>query len=160
VFALKRSRRPEMTRTRRLALATALTIGVSGFGLLGTSPAEAAARIDGPAGFSCDSRLVRVSPPRVWASYGTEQVLWKSVIERWDSYNKRWYQYAVYDSWSSFNYFGQSVTSWSGGRYVNSRMNLPVYHPGYYRVGAIVAGNQGGVTYSNYVAGGGWCYMG
>jgi hypothetical protein len=138
------------------ALLTALVLMV-----VPAAPASAARSISPPYGPYCGiyARRVSVGPPRVWASYRTEQVSWTSVIQRWDSYNRRWYDYATYTNWSSFNYYGQSVTSWSGGNYVNSRMNYPVYHRGYYRVKSDVRGNQGGVSWTGWVGGGTNCYV-
>src|SRR5688572_689825 len=62
---------------------------------LPTSPASAARSISAPYGPYCGiyARRVSVGPPRVWASYRTEQVSWISRLQRWDSYNQRWYNY-------------------------------------------------------------------
>jgi hypothetical protein len=149
-------------RVGRFAKLMTITVLATMVVMLGpTSPASAARAMNGPEGPYCGLYAARVSmaPPRVWASYRTEQVRWISEIQRWDSNNKRWYIYATYTSWSSFNYYGQSVTSWSGGNYVNNRMNLPVSHRGYYRVHADVRGTQGGVYWNALVGGGSYCYV-
>ena len=129
--------------------------------MLRPAPASAARSITGPQGLYCGIYAGRVSldPPRVWASYRTEQVSWVSEIQRWNSSTQRWYTYATYTNWSSFNYYGQSVTSWSGGNYANNRMNYPVSHRGYYRVASDVRGNQGGVYWNAWVGGGAYCYV-
>ena len=101
-------------------------------------------------------------PPRIWSSYNRpEQVAWIIGIERWSSVRKEWYSYGPsFTTWSSFNWYGQGLTSWSGGRFVNSKLNLPVSHVGYYRVGAAVQGNQGGVKWGGYIGGErAHCYM-
>lgn len=118
--------------------------------------ASAASSINPPSNLVCEKfdNKLSVNAPRVWASYRTEQVLWIAVIERWDGY--RWNVYKRYDFYSSFNIYGQSVTSW-GGWYHNNTMNIPVYHAGYYRMAGHVAGNQGGVTWTGYVGGGSYC---
>ena len=126
-----------------------------------SSPALAARSITGPTGPYCGLYAARVSvgPPRVWASYRTEQVSWVSEMQRWDSTNRRWYRYATYTNWSTFDYYGRSVTSWSGGNYNNNYMNYAVSHRGYYRVVSDVRGNQGGVSWSGWVGGGAYCYV-
>lgn len=109
--------------------------------------------------------MLQISPPRVWANYRTEQVVWVNQVERWDSSRKVWYKYSQYQNWASFNTFGMSVTSWSsfstsqGGAYGNNVLSLRVYHPGYYRVASAIAGNQGGATWSRYLNGGNYCAM-
>lgn len=146
-------------RLSKLVIITVLALMVV---MIGPSkPASAARSIAGPQGPYCGIYAARVSlsPPRVWASYRTEQVVWVSQIQRWDSYNRRWYNYTKYTNWSSFNYYGQSVTSWSGGNYHNNRMHYPVNHRGYYRVLSVVTGNQGGVTWGGLVGGGAHCYV-
>lgn len=142
-----------VVRLAAIFVMVALSLG------LGATAASAAASVQGPAGFSCDKYTgkVSISPPRVWASSRTEQVAWVIAIERWDG--QRWYAYSKFTTYSSFNIYGQSVTTWSGGNYVNSTLNLPVYHSGYYRVASAVGGNQGGATWSGYVAGGNYCYV-
>ena len=129
-------------------------------------PVEAARQINGPAWFVCDkyAATISISPPRVWASHRTEQVLWINQIERWNSTSQRWYNYTArpFQTWNSFNYYGQGVsrTSWTGGRYHNNTLNLRVSHSGYYRVAAVVNGNQGGVTWSAYIGGrGNHCFV-
>jgi hypothetical protein len=85
-------------------------------------------------------------------------VFWSNQIQRWDG--TRWYRYGnPFSSWSSFNYYGQGVTRWSGGRFVNSTLNLPVSQPGYYRVAAVINGNQGGVDWAGFIREGAYCYM-
>ena len=131
------------------------------------APAEAARQITPPAWFSCGeywNRTISIGPARVWASYRSEQVGWGIQLERWDG--RRWYNYgARWEFFSTFNYFGQSATSWStlatsrGGRYVNSKLNLPVGHSGYYRIITAIVGNQGGERWRGYIQGGAHCYM-
>lgn len=124
------------------------------------SPAQAARQINAPAGFYCDSSTARiaVAPPRIWATYGTEQVLWMTRLERWNPSTGRWYTYSTFSDVSTYNYYGQSMTSW-GPKYTNNYMRYPVYHKGYYRVLVAVGGNQGGVTWSGYLAGGNYCQI-
>lgn len=147
--------------TRRLLTSLLLAGALAVTGAVGTaSPAQAARAITGPATLFCDSSTARVavSPPRVWASYGTEQVLWQTTLERWNASTRQWYAYQTWNDWSSFNYYGQSVTSW-GPKYANNYMRYPVSHSGYYRVRSFVGGNQGGVVWNAYVAGGAYCYI-
>jgi hypothetical protein len=123
--------------------------------------ASALTQITLPANYSCGNAQISVSPPKAWANPGrTEQVTWINQVERYNASTGAWYVYATYINYGSFNQFGSNVTSWSmgntnrGGMYINSRLNLPVYHQGYYRVAAMV-GNQtmssldyvGGISY-------------
>ena len=87
-----------------------------------------------------------------------------SQIQRYNSSTKQWYKYTArpFQTWNSFNYYGQGVsrTSWTGGRFHNSTLNLRVSHVGYYRVASVVNGSQGGVTWSGFVGGrGNYCYV-
>jgi hypothetical protein len=131
-----------MLRTaRRLTLAAAATLIVSA-GV--ASPASATRLIQQSANYTCSNAQVAVSPPRVWAERGRpEQVVWLIQIERWNGTS--WYRYSQASFRATFDYFGRSPTSWSvfntrtGGRYINSRMHMPVAHRGYYRVASAVA---------------------
>ncbi len=108
-----------------------------------------------PGGFYCSGGRVLISPPRIWATYGTTPVQWAIVIQRYNSSTRQWYTYTGFTSYSSFNIYGQSVTSWSGGRFVNSYMQIPVYQTGYYRVATSVAAVDG--YRSGWVSGGNYC---
>jgi hypothetical protein len=151
-------------KTGTLICATALALaagGVSDVPSLGTEEAEAARQINGPAWFTCDRypATISISPPRIWANYGTEQVLWSNQIQRWNSSTQRWYNYYKFDTWSSYNYYGQGVTAWTGGRFVNSTLNLRVTHRGHYRVIAVVGGTQSSTMWRGFVGGGAYCYI-
>lgn len=139
----------------------ALILAAAAFSVALASPASAARWIEPPTGPACGiyAGKVSVTPPRVWATYGTEQVQWDSVIQRWDSYNQRWYTYTTISSWASFNYYGQTNTSWSGYNYHNNRMNYPVSHAGYYRVASSINSYQGGVSWTGWVSNGAYCYV-
>jgi hypothetical protein len=158
-----------VSHLRRLVQLTGAALAVAA-GLLVAGPASSAsalASVNGPAGFSCDSSRAQivVSPPRAWASYRSEQVTWVTAIERWNPNTQSWYTYATYQNWATFTSQGWSATSWSvynntrGGMYVNNYMRYPVYHQGYYRVASAINGNQGGVYWAGYVAGGAYCYI-
>ena len=41
----------------------------------------------------------------------------------------------------------------------NNTFNIPVSHPGYYRVMGGIKGYQGGVEWAGYIRGGAYCYM-
>jgi len=146
----------------------ALIAAAACFSLLPAPAAEAARSITPPQWFACGTyhaRTISIGPPRIWSSYNRpEQVLWLTSIQRWNG--SRWIPYGQpFIFWSSFNYYGQSMTSWSvmstsrGGRYVNSRLNLSVGHAGYYRVGAAINGNQGGEKWTGFLRRGAHCYM-
>lgn len=120
-------------------------------------PASAARQINPPAWFVCNRypAKISISPPRVWASQRPEQALWLIAIERWNRDTQRWYKY--YDNpfrfLSTFNYYGQGIVAWRPlGNFVNSTMNLPVKHVGYYRVASVVNSNGGG-SKSGYIGG-------
>lgn len=120
-------------------------------------PASAARSITGPDNLVCEryDNKLSVSAPRVWASYRTEQVLWLVTLERWDGF--QWVTYSTYSFYASFNTYGQNVTGWTGGWYVNNTMNIPVYHAGYYRMLSFVGGVQGGAIWNDFVSGGNYC---
>lgn len=133
-----------------------------------TAPAEAARSVTPPQWFTCGTyhaRTISIGPPRIWSSYNRpEQVTWITQIQRWNGTS--WYSYGKPQVfWSTFNYFGHSVTSWSafntrtGGRYVNSRLNLGVGHSGYYRLAVAINGTEGGRSWSGFVRDGAHCYM-
>ena len=102
-----------MSARTRIALAAVMLTAVS----LAAPPAEAARQINGPAWFVCDRypATISISPPRIWASYRTEQVLWANQLQRWNGTTRQWYNYSRFTTWSSFNYYGQGVTAWAGG---------------------------------------------
>lgn len=155
---------PTLNRpARRASLRAAFTGLLVALGLflsaVVAAPASAARSIAGPAGFSCGNRVISISPPRVWASHRTEQVVWSNDVHRWDAGRRVWVHYQRFLTYSTFNYFGQGLTSWSGGGFVNSRLHLRISHPGHYRVQTVVVGNQGGVTWGGLLAGGGYCYV-
>jgi hypothetical protein len=144
----------------RLALrvATGVLIAAACFSLV-PAPAEAARQIHGPAWHVCNRypATISISPPRIWASYRTEQVVWVNQLQRWNG--TRWYNYSRFTTWSSFNYYGYGVTPWAGGRFHNSTLNLRVAHRGNYRVAAAINGNQGGVTWTAFIGRGAYCYI-
>jgi hypothetical protein len=148
---------PAAPRPLRTLLATAaLLVALGALLASSASPASAATQIAQSANFICGNGRIAVSPPRVWANYGrTEQVVWIIAIERWNG--ARWYRYSTSSYIASFNHFGSSPTSWSmfntrnGGRYINSRMQVPISHRGSYRVGSAVAAP--GRTSAVYVGG-------
>jgi len=137
--------------------------------LLLSAPAEAARQITPPQWFSCSTYAgtISIGPPRIWASANRpEQIVWITQIQRWDANGKRWYSYGKpHSTWSTFNYYGQSVTSWAslnttnGGRFVNSALHLRVDHVGYYRLAVAINSNAGGATWTGYVRGGANCYV-
>ena len=141
-----------------LSLARLASFGVAAIALMAVfaAPASAARSYQQPQGFHCENALVKVSPPRVWASGNVpEQVLWTLRV---DWYNgSQWVHHRTTHSWSTFNYYGQSLTSWSGGRFVNSRYNVPVSYRGYYRVSSHLSAP--GVNSAVWVAGGNYCWM-
>jgi hypothetical protein len=136
-------------------------VALAGCFSLVTEPAEAARSITPPPWFVCNKypRTISISPPQIWASYGTEQVRWVTRIHRWDRYSQQWYDYDTLSFWSSFNYYGQSVTGWTGGNYDGITKNIRVSHPGYYRVKAAVAGTEGPLTWVGMISGGAYCTM-
>src|SRR5687767_14962322 len=71
---------------RGLTSLLAATVLVVTGAVLTTSPAQAARAINGPSSFYCDpsTATVAVAPPRVWATRGTEVVVWVSTLERWN----------------------------------------------------------------------------
>lgn len=156
--------RTSSAQRRRYSGLGALALVATVFSLA-AAPADAARQINPPSNYFCGNyytRTISIVPPRIWSSYNRpEQVLWVIGIERWNYVRQEWYAYgAQFKTWSSFNWYGQSLTSWSGGRFVNSKLNLPVSHAGYYRVGVAIGGNQGGVKWAGYIAGeNARCYM-
>jgi hypothetical protein len=151
------------SQRRRFAGAGALALVATVFTVV-AAPADAARQITPPPNYFCGdyySRTISIIPPRVWSSYNRpEQVAWVTQIERWNYVRREWYNYgAQFRTWSTFNWYGQSLTSW-GHRFVNSKLNLPVSHPGYYRVGVSIGGTQGGVRWTGYIGGpNARCYM-
>lgn len=153
-------------KTSKSRLLTKLVISalaaVPAAAAVGSTEASALYNLQAPASLTCGNRMLMVSPPRAWSSYSTpEQVLWANIVERYNPTTGQWYVYNIFQHFSSFNNRGSSPTSWSmynntkGGMYINSRLNLPVSHAGYYRVRSIF-GNDSAQT-DTYVAGGNWC---
>ena len=150
---------------RRLAVAGALLFAVGLFVLM-SAPAEAARQITPPQWFTCNTypATISIGPPRIWSSYNRpEHVVWAVLLQRWNG--TRWYAYKQYYTHSTFNYYGQSITSWAsdatstGGRYVNSSLNLRVDHVGYYRVGVSIGGVDSELKWTGFVSGGANCYV-
>ena len=144
------------TIRRLVAIAAAAGVAMSASFAIGPAPASAVTTYSAPSNFICGNARVAISPPRAWANRGrTETVVWGTQLERWNG--SRWYTYSKHFTFGRFNHFGQNLTSWSamatsnGGRYINSRYHVPVYHKGYYRVGAVLAGP--GLQYAGYVGG-------
>ena len=128
----------------RAPLALAATLGMLALLASSASPASAASRIQQSTNYTCGNALIAVNPPRVWTPHGQpERAIWLIQIDRWNG--SSWYRYSQFSYIATFNYYGQSPTSWSmhantrGGRYINSRMQIPVGHRGYYRVASAVA---------------------
>jgi hypothetical protein len=132
------------------AVAVALTAATA-------STASAARQVEHPTGYSCANGQIAIPPARVWSNPGRpEQVFWVLGIERWNG--ARWVGYSNWKFVSTFNYYGQNVTGWTGGRFVNSRMRIPVAHRGFYRVGSALAAP--GHSSAVYIAGAGaYCQM-
>jgi hypothetical protein len=152
-----------LTRRRALRFASAAVVILALLMVPMAQSASAARSITPASNLICEryDNKLSISPPRVWASYRTEQVTWGVVIQRWNSNRRTWVDYtsAPYYFYSSFNYYGMSVTSWSGGWYHNNTLNIPVYNRGHYRVFSAVWGNQGGVGQQGWVSGGSSCYV-
>jgi hypothetical protein len=129
-------------RSSRRLRSAAVAVALLG-GLATAAPAPAATQIQQPGGYSCGNGLISVPPVRVTANRGrTESVVWGIKLERWNGAN--WAGYSDFYFTARFNHFAFNVSGWSvyntrnGGRFVNSRMNLPVAHRGSYRVGSVV----------------------
>ena len=149
-------------QSRGLSVGGALVVAAAFFALI-AAPAQAARQITPPPNYFCGDYFpgrISIIPPRIWSSYHRpEQVAWIIGIERWNSVRREWYRYNTFTVWSSFNWYGQGLTSW-GYRFVNSKLNLPVNHVGWYRLGAAIQGNQGGVKWGGYIGGErARCYM-
>jgi hypothetical protein len=147
-------------RSRGVSVGGALLVAAVFFSLV-SAPAQAARRIDGPSNFFCGTYFpatISINPPRIWSSYNRpEQVLWSNQLQRWNG--ARWLPYSKrFDTYSTFNYYGQSLTSW-GRRFVNSKLHLPVANVGYYRVASVIVGNQGGVQWAAHINNGAYCYI-
>jgi hypothetical protein len=132
---------------------TALAVFGALFAAVNASPASAARHLEQAANYTCDNAQVAVSPPRVWASGNRpEMTFWLIQLERWNG--RAWTRYSQASFNALFDYYGRSVNSWSvhntrnGGRYINSRMRIPVSHRGYYRVASsVVAPRVGNAVY-------------
>jgi len=148
----------------RLSGGAALAIAATFFSLV-AAPAYAARQITPPSNYFCGDYSpgkISIIPPKIWSSYNRpEYVTWAIGIERWNSVRKEWQKYGPsIITWSTFNWYGRSATSWSGGRFAYSKLNLPVAHAGYYRVGSAIDGSQGGVKWAGYIGGeDAYCYM-
>jgi len=155
------ARQRVLSRRFALRLASAVLAFLAVLVVPMAQPASAASSITPASGLTCEryDNYLSISPPRIWASYRTEQVTWAVVIERWNSNLRKWVDTtsAPYYFYSSFNYFGQSVTSWTSGWYQNNTLNIRVYKSGYYRAYSAVWGNQGGVSQQGWVDGGRNC---
>jgi hypothetical protein len=149
--------------TRRTVTAAIAAAAVGAAFASTAAPASAARGISQSTSFTCSTARVGVSPPRVWSKPGRPvQAVWIIQLERWSG--SRWYRYTQSRHISTFDYYGQSLTSWSsyntidGGRYVNSRLWVPVRHRGFYRVASAVgAGNLQSIGYVN--GPGSHCYV-
>lgn len=149
--------------TRRTVTAAIAAAAVGAAFASTAAPASAARSISQSTSFMCSNARVGVSPPRVWSQPGRPvQAVWIIQLERYNG--SRWYRYTQSRHYSTFNYYGQSVTSWSafntsdGGRYVNSRLWVPVRHRGHYRVASAVA--AGNLRTTDYVGGpSSYCYV-
>jgi hypothetical protein len=150
-----------LSRRLALRLASAVLAFLAVLIVPMAQPASAASSITPASNLICEryDNKLSISPPRVWASYRTEQVGWGVTIQRWNSNRRTWVNYSTNYFYGSFNYYGMNVTSWSGGWYHNNTMNIPVYRSGYYRAYSAVMGNQGGVRQEGWVSGGGSCYV-
>jgi len=154
------------SRALRFLVSVVVAAGLSAGVALSATPAHAASQITAPSGFTCAAGgQLQVAPARIWASYKTEAVLWLNDVYRYNTATQKWYLYNSFRNYSSYNVFGQSVTYWMGdgthpsGSYINSALVLKVQHSGYYRIASYLAGSQGGVTWSGWLANGGSCYI-
>jgi hypothetical protein len=138
----------------RLLSTAAVAVALTG---AAASTASAARQVEHPGGYSCANRQIAIPPARVWSNHGRpEQAFWVIGIERWNG--SRWVSYSSWKFVATFNFYGQNVTGWTGGRFVNSRMRIPVSHGGAYRVGSALAGP--GHSSARYIAGAGaYCQM-
>ena len=98
----------------------------------------------------------------MWASANRpETVVWLITLERWNG--RAWARYSQSSFVARFDYYGKNTAGWSvsntrtGGRFINSRMQVPVSHRGYYRVGSAVAAP--GISNAVYVGSGSYCYV-
>ena len=145
--------------SRILRSAAALAVA-GGLFAAGASPASAARHAEQSTSIACTSSTVAVSPPRVWASGNRpETVVWLITLERWNGAS--WVRYSQSSFTARFDYYGRNTAGWSvyntrtGGRYVNSRMHVPVSHRGYYRVASAVAISGPARSSAVYVGGAG-----
>jgi len=133
-----------------------------------TAPAAAARQITPPQWFACGTYYpgtISIGPPRIWSSYNRpEHVIWQIQIQRYSG--SYWYPYGKpYITHSTFNWYGQSPTSWAaeptstGGRYVNSALHLRVGHVGWYRLAVAIGGTDSSYKWIGFVRGGARCYM-
>jgi hypothetical protein len=142
-------------------LRSAAALAVAG-GLLatGASPASAARHMEQSASIMCTNSTVAVAPPRVWASGNRpEAIVWLITLERWNG--RSWARYSQSSFVARFDYYGRNTAGWSvyntrtGGRFINSRMHVPVSDRGYYRVGSAVAISGPARSSAVYVGGAG-----
>lgn len=157
------TRRRSARRLRILAALVLALVGAVG-SVAAASPATAASTVLGPGGFRCGYHQIQISPPRVYATRGTEQVVWANALERWNGW--QWVAAGYFVNFSSFNYYGQQVTAWSGvpsiapyGSFINSELIVSAPTPGYYRVAANVSSNGGGPVYNAYIQNGAYCWV-
>jgi hypothetical protein len=150
---------------RRFARLAAVLAVLGALFAASAGQASAATYLEQPSTFSCGNAIVYVPPVRVWANQRRpEAVAWTIALQRWNG--SAWVNYAQSTYWATFNSFGQNVTApqgWTlygsptGGRYINSRINEPVRHQGYYRVLSVVAAQ--GLSSTVYIGGGSYCWM-
>ena len=152
---------PQHSFRNRSVTAVVAAVIVSMMALVAGPVTSAAAltEITPPASYSCGGARISISPPRARANSGrTEQVAWINQVERYNPATNQWYVYSTFTSYASFTQFNSTVTGRSGQYYTNNRMNLPVYHQGFYRVGAVIGNNT--MQYSGYIGGiNNYCYM-
>ena len=109
VTATAARRRPMRIALLAILLATAAVLGIT------TTPAHALTGDTYRArSFDCTSnqyrgRVVNVYPPAITAAY-YQNVYWKAVLYKWDSYYQQWYAYKD-SGWNN----GAAQSNWSGG---------------------------------------------
>jgi hypothetical protein len=147
--SLDTTRRTSLGRMRKglaaLVVAGALFGGVGladGADAASAASTAPAARDVAQPGYICTNRTVTTGQVRVWASYGTQPVLWSVQVQRQNA-DGQWYVYSNNVFSASFDYYGRNQTGWarisgSGGYISGPNVNLPVYHSGIYRVRSTV----------------------
>ena len=148
---------------RGLSVGGSLVVAAALFALI-AAPGHAARQITPPPDYFCgnyQAGKISIIPPRIWSSYNRpEYVTWVIAVDRWNNARRAWYQYMPSITlWSTYNWYGQSVTSW-GPLFTNSKVHVKVDHVGYYRVASAIQGSQGGVKWAGHIGGtGAYCYM-